>query len=49
MLLDETNGGGLMGHFCVKKMEDVLAAHFFATVAAWCGAICGMMHYLQQS
>jgi hypothetical protein len=34
MLLDETNGGGLMGHFCVKKMEDVLAAHFFATVAA---------------
>jgi hypothetical protein len=29
LLLLETHGGGLMGHFGVKKMEDVLAAHFF--------------------
>jgi hypothetical protein len=29
MLLQEAHGGGLMGHFGVKKMEDVLAAHFF--------------------
>jgi hypothetical protein len=27
--LQEAHGGGLMGHFGVKKMEDVLAAHFF--------------------
>jgi hypothetical protein len=25
----EAHGGGLMGHFGVKKTEDVLAAHFF--------------------
>jgi hypothetical protein len=25
----EVDGGGLMGHFGVKKIEDVLAAHFF--------------------
>jgi hypothetical protein len=29
LLLQEVHGGGLMGHFGVKKMEDVLAAHFF--------------------
>jgi hypothetical protein len=29
MLLQEAHEGGLMGHFGVKKMEDVLAAHFF--------------------
>jgi hypothetical protein len=29
MLLQEAHGGGLMGHFGVNKMEDVLAAHFF--------------------
>jgi transposase InsO family protein len=29
LLLQEAHGGGLMGHFGVKKMEDVLAAHFF--------------------
>jgi hypothetical protein len=29
LLLQEAHGGGLMGHFSVKKMEDVLAAHFF--------------------
>jgi hypothetical protein len=28
-LLQEAHGGGLMGHFGVKKMEDILAAHFF--------------------
>ena len=25
----KTHGGGLMGHFCAKKTEDVLATHFF--------------------
>jgi hypothetical protein len=29
LFLQETHGGGLMGHFGVKKTEDVLAAHFF--------------------
>jgi hypothetical protein len=29
LLWQEAHGGGLMGHFGVKKMEDVLAAHFF--------------------
>jgi hypothetical protein len=29
LLLQEAHGGGLMGYFGVKKMEDVLAAHFF--------------------
>jgi hypothetical protein len=29
MLLQETHGGGLMGHFGVKKTEDVLPSHFF--------------------
>jgi len=28
LLLQEAHGGGLMGHFGVKKTEDVLAAHF---------------------
>jgi hypothetical protein len=28
-LLQEAHGGGLMGHFGVKKTEDILAAHFF--------------------
>jgi hypothetical protein len=27
--LQEAHGGGLMGHFGVKKIEDVLPAHFF--------------------
>jgi hypothetical protein len=27
--LQEAHEGGLMGHFGLKKMEDVLAAHFF--------------------
>jgi hypothetical protein len=29
LLLQEVHGGGLMGYFGVKKMEDMLAAHFF--------------------
>jgi hypothetical protein len=29
LFLHEAHGGGLMGHFGVKKIEDVLAAHFF--------------------
>jgi hypothetical protein len=29
LLLQETHGGGLMGHFDVKKTEGILAAHFF--------------------
>jgi hypothetical protein len=29
LFLQEAHGGGLMGYFGVKKIEDVLAAHFF--------------------
>jgi hypothetical protein len=29
LLLQEARGGGLMGHFGAKKMEDILAGHFF--------------------
>jgi hypothetical protein len=29
LFLQEVHGGGLMGHFGVKKTEDVLTAHFF--------------------
>jgi hypothetical protein len=29
LLLQEAHGGSLMGHFRVKKIEDVPAAHFF--------------------
>jgi hypothetical protein len=29
LLLQEALGGGLMGHFSVKKTEDALASHFF--------------------
>jgi hypothetical protein len=29
LFLQEAHGGGLMGHFRVKKTEDVLATHFF--------------------
>jgi hypothetical protein len=29
LLLQEAHDGGLTGHFGVKKIEDVLAAHFF--------------------
>jgi hypothetical protein len=29
LLLQEAHGGGLMGHFAAKKMEDILVGHFF--------------------
>jgi hypothetical protein len=29
LLLQEVHGGGLMGHFGVKKTEDVLSTHFY--------------------
>jgi hypothetical protein len=29
LLLQEAHGGGLMGHFGVKKTEDVLFTHFY--------------------
>jgi phage tail tube protein FII len=29
LLLQEAHEGGLMGHFSVKKTEDILDAHFF--------------------
>jgi hypothetical protein len=29
LLLQGAHGGGLMGYFGVKNMEDMLAAHFF--------------------
>jgi hypothetical protein len=29
LFLQEARGGGFMGHFRVKKIEDVLIAHFF--------------------
>jgi hypothetical protein len=29
MLLQEAHGGGLMGHFGIKKTEDILTTHFF--------------------
>lgn len=31
LLLQEAHGGGLMGHFGVKKTEDVLSSHFILT------------------
>ena len=29
LLLQEAHGGGLMGHFGVRKTKDILATHFF--------------------
>jgi hypothetical protein len=29
LFLQKAHGGGLIGHFRVKKIEDVLATHFF--------------------
>jgi hypothetical protein len=29
LFLQEMHGGGLMGHFGMKKIEDVLVTHFF--------------------
>jgi hypothetical protein len=41
LFLQEAHGGGLMGHFVVKKTEDVLAAHFF-----WTKMSCDVEHYM---
>jgi hypothetical protein len=46
LFLQEAHGGGLMGHFGVKKIEDVLVAHFFCSkmrcnverYVSWCMA-----------
>jgi hypothetical protein len=35
LLIQEAHGGGLMGHFGVKKTEDVLSAHFFWPKMRW--------------
>jgi hypothetical protein len=35
LLLQEAHGGGLMGHFSVKKTEDILATHFFWPKMRW--------------
>ena len=35
LLLQEARGGGLMGHFSVKKTVDVLAKHFFWPRMRW--------------
>jgi hypothetical protein len=49
LLLSKAHRGGLMGHFGVKKTEDVLATHFKAKDEARRGALRVTMHYLQQS
>ena len=36
LLLQEAHGGGLMGHFSMKKTEDVLATHFLAKDETGC-------------
>jgi hypothetical protein len=41
LFLQEVHGGGLMGHFGVKKIEDVLAAPFF-----WPKMRCDVEHYV---
>jgi hypothetical protein len=41
LFLQEAHRGGLMGHFGVKKTEDVLAAHFFLPKMR-----CDVEHYL---
>jgi hypothetical protein len=43
LFLQEAHGGGLMGHFGVKKTEDVLAAHFF-----WSKIRCDMERYVSR-
>jgi hypothetical protein len=46
--LQEARGGGLMGHFGVKKIEDVLATHFFwPKNEARCGALRVVVYDLQ--
>jgi hypothetical protein len=50
LFLQEAHGGGLMGHFGVKKTEDVLAAHvFLAKNEARRGALRVVVYDLQQS
>jgi hypothetical protein len=39
--LQEAHGGGLMGYFCVKKTEAMLAAHFF-----WPHMLCDVERYV---
>jgi hypothetical protein len=43
LFLQEAHGGGLMGHFGVKKTEDVLAAHFF-----WSKMRCDVERYMSR-
>jgi hypothetical protein len=43
LFLQEVHGGGLMGHFGVKKTKDVLAAHFF-----WPKMRRDMEHYMSR-
>jgi hypothetical protein len=43
LFLQEAHGGSLMGHFGVKKIEDVLATHFF-----WQKMRCGVERYMSQ-
>jgi hypothetical protein len=49
LFLREAHGGGLMGHFGVKKIEDVLAAHFFWPKMTCDVERCVTIHYWQQS
>jgi hypothetical protein len=50
LFLQEAHGGGLMGHFRVKKIENVLAAHFFwPKNETRCGALRVAVYDLQQS
>jgi hypothetical protein len=43
LFLQEAHEGGLMGHFRVKKTEDVLAAHFF-----WLKMRCDVERYVSR-
>ena len=35
LLVQEAHGGGLMGHFGVRKILDVLTEHFFSPHIRW--------------
>jgi hypothetical protein len=43
LFLQEEHGGCLMGHFGVKKTEDVLTAHFF-----WSKMRCDVERYVSR-
>jgi hypothetical protein len=43
LFLQEAHGGGLMGHFGLKKTKDVLAAHLF-----WPKMRCNVERYLSR-